>query len=38
MLFITEIISRDLGYDADLGMFEVMLAYLDVSFKNSVAA
>lgn len=31
-------ISHDLGYDAGFGMFEVTLAYLDISFKNSVAA
>ena len=38
ILLIREIISHDIGYDADLGMFKVILAYLDVSFQNSAAA
>lgn len=33
ILFIIEIIFHDLGYGVGLGMFEVTLLYLDISFK-----
>lgn len=38
ILFITGIISHDLGYGVGLAMFEVTLLYMDISFKNSVVA